>query len=76
MEPSGRVGGQAIPHFGQRVSDNVQFYPPLQKTTGICPWMNAHDGPSEARLAPWSTPHGRDESRRVRTYSTGADFAE
>jgi len=45
--------------------------------------MNAHDGPSEARLAPWSTPHGRDESLRVRTYSTGqakegasADFAE
>ncbi len=28
-------------------------------------------GPSEARLAAWSTPHGRDESLRVRTYSTG-----
>ncbi|MEE9549743.1 MAG: hypothetical protein V3W08_05015, partial [Candidatus Binatia bacterium] len=26
--------------------------------------------PPEARLAPWSTHHGRDESLRVRTYST------
>jgi len=23
-------------------------YPPSQKAAGICPWMNAHDGPSEA----------------------------
>ncbi|MFB3061319.1 MAG: hypothetical protein ACE10C_08125, partial [Candidatus Binatia bacterium] len=47
------------------------IYPPSQKTTAVRPWMNAHDGPSEARLAPWSTPHGRDESLRVRTHSTG-----
>ena len=33
--------------------------------------MNAKGGPPEARLAPWSTHHGRDESLRVRTYSTG-----
>jgi hypothetical protein len=28
-----------------------QLYPSLQKTTGIYPWMNATDGPSEARRA-------------------------
>ena len=33
--------------------------------------MNAHGGFFEARLAQWSTPRGRDESLRVRTYSTG-----
>jgi len=33
--------------------------------------MNATVGPSEAQRAPWSTPHGRDESLRMRTYSTG-----
>jgi len=33
--------------------------------------MNAKGGPSKARLTPWSTPHGRDESLRVRTYATG-----
>ena len=45
--------------------------------------MKVQGGPAEARLAPWSTHHGRDESLRVRTYSTGqakagasADFAE
>jgi hypothetical protein len=33
--------------------------------------MRTKGGPTEARLAPWSTHHGRDESLRVRTYSTG-----
>jgi hypothetical protein len=33
--------------------------------------MSAKGGPLEARLAPWSTYHGRDESLRERTYSTG-----
>ncbi len=47
------------------------FYPPSHKTTGIRSWMTAKGGPSEARLAPWSTPHGRDESLRVRIYFTG-----
>ncbi len=27
------------------------FYPPSQKTTAVRPWMNAHDGPSEAPRA-------------------------
>ncbi len=45
--------------------------------------MIAKGGPPEARLALWSTHHGRDVSLRVRTYSTGqakegasADFTE
>ncbi len=61
----------------------TSFHPPSQNTTAVRPWMNAKGGPPEARLAPWSTHHGRDESLRVRTYSTGqakegasADFAE
>jgi hypothetical protein len=33
--------------------------------------MKVQGGPAEARLAPWSTHQGRDESLRVRTYSTG-----
>ncbi len=45
--------------------------PPSQKTRPIRPWMNASGEPSEARPAPWSTPHGRDESLRVRTYCMG-----
>jgi len=38
---------------------------------GVSSWMNATVGPSEARFVPWNTPHGRDESLRVSTYSTG-----
>ena len=45
-------------------------YPPLQKNVRT-PVHEYAGGPFEARLAPWSTPHGRDGSLRVRTHSTG-----
>ncbi len=55
-----------------KFADTFAFFdPPSQKTMDVSPWMNAQGGPSEARLALWSTHHSRDENLRVRTYSTG-----
>ena len=34
------------------LNNHLCYYPPLQKTMGVSPWMNATVGPSEAQRAP------------------------
>ncbi len=48
--------GQASAIFFRKQALRAGIYPPLHKTMGVGPWMNATVGLSEARLAPWSTP--------------------
>ncbi len=37
--------------MGMTMANVGLFYPPSQKTTGVSPWLNAGDGPFEARRA-------------------------